>query len=130
MSASTFRGRRVDSSRAGIATANFNLLRVLAPASDGRVRELLTAGNRRHDRDDLAATHRRIEPLQVSHVIVGHKDVHELVQVAVCVQQLGGESRVRGVECRQHVAQRGTCNRDGAGTPGERPQCGGDANGH
>jgi hypothetical protein len=50
MSASTLRGRRVDSSRAGIATANFNRGRALALAVDHDCgRHNLTASDSRHD---------------------------------------------------------------------------------
>ena len=65
-----------------------------------------TAGDGGHDRNDLTTCHRGVKTLQVTHVIVGDEDVHELVQVALLVEQLRRKSRVRSVEFLQNVPKR------------------------
>lgn len=118
MSASTFLGKRVDSSRAGTATTNLK-----------REKPLATAGYGRHDGDGLPAGYFGVETFQVAHIVISDEHVHKFVQVSLIVQQLCCKSGVDGFKPLQHLTQCGSVHHYRAGSTGKWSQCGGDTNG-
>ena len=88
------------------------------------------AGDRRNNRHGLASRHSRVEPVQITHVVVRNKHVYELVQVARVVKQTIGEPGVGHIEVLQHLGKRGAFNNDGGRAARQRAQGGGNANGH
>ena len=79
---------------------------VSQPKRSGGWRRSSAAGDGGDDRDRLAVGHRRVEALEVAHVVVGHEHVDEAAQAALVVEQAVVEAGVGGVEAGQHLAER------------------------
>jgi hypothetical protein len=57
-----------------------------------------------------------VEPIEVTHVVIGHEDVDELVQVAVLIEETIGKARVRGIQGGEHFCERGSFHLHGGST--------------
>ena len=93
---------------------------------------LKAASNRRNNRDGVAILDRSVKALEVTHVVVGDENVHELVQFARAIKQTLAKAVVSGVERLQNLTQGARRNLNGGCSAGDGTHGGGDSygNGH
>jgi len=81
-------------------------------------------GDGRQDRHLGAVLDRRVQALEIAHVVVVDVDVHELVQGTLVRDHLARHARVLGHELGEHLADGGPVHADDGRAPGVAAQDG------
>jgi hypothetical protein len=94
---------------------------------DQRRNGLLPAGYSGHNGYHGSCRDGRVKAFQEPDVFLAHEDVHKSPQVARVVEETFGKTRVNGVETLKSISYGRAFDLDLAGSIGQRPELGGDA---
>jgi hypothetical protein len=90
-----------------------DFIKILKQGADKQRHRASASGNGRNDAHGFARGHRSLKTLQVTHIVVSDKQVHEAAQATIVIKQTIFESGVRSLKIGQHFAKGCALNRHG-----------------